>query len=667
MSDTKPEGKKIRRILRVGQEENSSLSSFIQRPVPSDKEVASFERAVNRGVRDHEIDSNLSEVYSNKNGERVNVQKMKIKHRVPALVRVFWRLLIIILVAMAAYFTYNAWFGPSSNVNDFDLEIVAPEKIGAGEEFSYQISYHNPTKYPLSAVNLEMQYPENFIFSSASVSPNSGNYGWTISDLAPGASGTLSITGRLISISEKSNVVSGRLSYQPGNLSSQYKKEASASTIVSGPGFKTDLIYSQTAFLNQTNDLSLVISDISENYIGDFNISFTLPEETEAAVVLTATSSAPTTTSTSSKLTITKSVGATWLVSGLNKESGRQDIPLTYRVKQKSNNLEIVVRLEKKLEDGQAYTFWEKTFKPEIVTSDLNLTLLLNGSKNDDAVTFGQTLNYSLTYTNRGISAYQDVVIMAALAGDFLNWGSFKSEIPGSISNQSIIWTKNEIPELASIKPGTEGEINFSLNLLPFQENDLGKNLSIVSYGQYSINSQPVKGEMNKSNTITSRINSDLSLSEEIRYFNDDNIPVGSGPLPLKVGEKTSVKVYWTVKNNLHELTDTRVVMALPAYVAFDDKRTTNVGNVYYDTATHQVIWEIGRLPVSVYRADAEFNISVTPAEADRDKILVLSPGSTISAMDAETKDTIIKKTEPKTSKLEDDEIAGLNNNGRVE
>jgi len=72
-------------------------------------------------------------------------------------------------------------------------------------------------------------------------------------------------------------------------------------------------------------------------------------------------------------------------------------------------------------------------------------------------------------------------------------------------------------------------------------------------------------------------------------------------------------------------------------------------------------------LPVSVYRADAEFSISVTPGENDKNKILILSAGSTISATDSETKNTITKKTGAKTTKLEDDDIAGMNNSGRVQ
>ena len=697
--------------LRVAKHRESGLSSFVERPVPTEKEVATFERVVRREARDQEIDSNLSEIYQDKAGARIDAQKMNVRKRTPFLWRLFRSLLILGIIVAGLYFAYAYWFNGNSDITAFDLKIMAPDNITAGEQFSYTINYHNPTKYALSQVHLELQYPAGFVFAGASAPATSGNYGWDLPDMDPGANGSLTVTGELISEPDAVNIISGRLSYLPGSLSSQFEKEASASTIVSGPGFTVDLNYSQTAFLKQDNDLTLIFSNVQNNYLGDFNITFSVPAEASAAVVATTTAAtatstaniATTTTKTavttiktaaatinaatinaatttmaatstgpiatsSPSFSITKIGGASWQVSGLSPGIDSQEVPLTYRLNKQAADETIMVRLEKKTADGQSYVFWEKSFTPEVVTSGLNLTLTLNGSKNDDAVNFGAPLDYALTYSNLGTNSFKDVIMMAALSGDFLDWSSLQDSKNGQVSNQTIIWTKNEMPDLAEIKPGQTGEIDFSINLLPFhQESDLGKNLTVTAYGQYSVNSQPIKGQDNKSNTINGKINSDLSLSESILYFNSDNTPVGSGPLPPQVGQKTSFKVYWTLTNNLHELSGARAIFSLPSYVSWDEKNATNVGSIYYDAASRQVIWEIGRLPVSVYHATAEFGISITPADSDRNKILVLSPGSTVSALDTETNGTIMKKTGPKTTKLEDDDIAGLNNSGRVQ
>jgi len=650
----------------VDRRATSNLASFVERPVPTEREVASFEKVIQREARHQEIDDNLSEIYRDTAGRLVDVKKMKTRRRQFTAIRWLRRIFILVLCGTIAYYAYTYFFNNQNNVNAIEFTISAPEKIMAGEEFSYVINYHNPTKFALTQVNLELQYPDSFIFSGASVSPQRGNYGFDLPELPAGGQASLSVTGRLINRPDSVNLISGRLNYIPDNFSSQFKKETSSSTLLDKPGFQIDLDFSQTAFLNQENELTLIFSDVANNYLGDFLLSFSVPEGASAWVA--TTTPAPSGTVGDKKITVAKDGSSSWLISGLTAESGRQTIPLKYLIKQSGEGQAITVRLEKKLADGQAYIFWEKTITPELIGSDLNLTLYLNDSKNDTAVNFSQPLNYRLSYNNQGRHTFTDVAIMVSLKGDFLDWAAWEASPAGEVhSNGTIIWTKQAIPALAEIQPGQSGEINFSLKLKAFTETDLGQETQLVSYAQYSVNNQATPADQNKSNTIIGRLNSDLSLTEQIRYFNDDNVPVGSGPLPPKVGEKTSFKVYWTVKNNLHELNETRAVFSLPSYVAWDDKASTNVGSLYYDANSRQVIWEIGRLPVSVYRADAEFGISLMPSEADRNKILVLSAGSLVSATDTETLATISRQTTPKTTKLEDDDIAGLNNSGRVE
>ncbi|MBU0897552.1 hypothetical protein KJ806_00280, partial [Patescibacteria group bacterium] len=169
----------------------------------------------------------------------------------------------------------------------------------------------------------------------------------------------------------------------------------------------------------------------------------------------------------------------------------------------------------------------------------------------------------------------------------------------------------------------------------------------------------------NSSNIIINKINSDLNLTEQVRYFNDDNIAVGSGPLPPKVDQTTSLKVYWTINNNLHELNNLIVSTQLPDYVKFGNKSNVSVGSLDYDEQNNIVTWNIGRLPISTYKVNSEFNIEITPKENNRNKILVLLSGTNISAIDSETNATIKKTMEAQTTRLKDDNIA--NTDGIVE
>ena len=656
--------KKIKKILRVDRQATSSLSAFVERPVPDENEVAGFEKALDREVRNNEIDNNLSEIYSDKKVDLINVQKMKVKRRQLFIIRFFKKLLFLTILVAFSYLAYSYFFSTGDSSGKVELSVAAPEKIKVGEEFSYLIEYHNPGKTNLSKVYLELQYPDNFIITNFSSEPENGDYGWSISNIAPGEKGAIKITGQLINKADSVNIITARLSYSSADYSAQFKKEESASTILSDFGFKADLDYSQTAFIGQDNEVKLIFSDMQENFLGDFQLSFSLPEETNVSLTSLAKEGEG---EKDSSLTITKSGGASWQISNLRPELGRQEIPIIYKVNTGIVNPEIKVRLEKKMPDGQAYIFWEKSFKPELVKSDLNLTMFVNGVKSDSAINFGQKLQYVLSYSNQGSTAFKDVVILTSLKSDFLNFNSLKMAVSGEVKNNTIIWTKKEISALEEIKPGQSGEITFSIDLSDFSDSDFGKDLTVTSYAQYGVNNKETQGDSNKSNTIINKINSDLSLSEEVRYFNQDNQPVGSGPLPPRAGEKTFFKVYWSVKNNLHELSDVRVTLDLPSNVSWDERNSTNVGNIFYDSANNQMIWEIGRLPVSVYRADAEFGISILPSSGDINKILVLSPGAVVSANDTETNSQMIRKTSVKTTKLEDDDIAAMNNSGQIQ
>ena len=97
--------------------------------------------------------------------------------------------------------------------------------------------------------------------------------------------------------------------------------------------------------------------------------------------------------------------------------------------------------------------------------------------------------------------------------------------------------------------------------------------------------------------------------------------------------------------------------MILPDYVDWNEKERATLGDVSYNDSLHAIVWDIGRLPITVFAANAEFSIKVSPTEEDKNKIMVLLPGSKASAMDAETNAEIKKSTNAQTTKLEGDEI----------
>jgi hypothetical protein len=649
--------------IKINKQEQSGLAEFINRPVATDKELEDFEEFVSSAAetptiedeaRKEEVEESLSEIYQDGNGGMINVKKMDIKKKRGFFFWFFTVIFISAVLAGAGWGGYNYFLRGGSDPTNIAFSIEGKKEARAGEEFFYVVNYKNSTDSGLNNIKIKITYPDNFIFIDSSPIANGENGVWQIDSLPARSSGQIKVKGKIISPAETESVISATMAYAPANFSSEFKKEASFTTTIEDIGINFDFDYNSSALVSRENEIILKFSAKENNYLNNFrltvdqleNMEFIQPKNNE-----------------NNEIKLIKP--GVWQIDKIAEEE--QEITVKFKFKEKiADNQEIKLYFE-----HLDHKFFEKIISYEIMQSDLNLTLIINGSRNDQGVDLGQTLNYSIAYANKGATEMKDVIIMAVLESDFLDWDSLKDGMGGKKSGNTLSWSKEEIPELEVLEKNEEGIIDFSVNLARPDEITPGKDYQVKSYAQFSLGSTgasiSAENQDNRGNTIINKINSDLKLSEQARYFNDDNIAVGTGPLPPKVGEATSFKIYWVLTNNLHELKDLRVETTLPDYISWGGKNRASAGTVNYDSETRKVTWQIGRLPITVYKLDAEFNISLVPSEAQRNQIVVLLPGSEARAVDAETEAVISKPSKAKTTKLGDDEIANMSSDGRVE
>ncbi|PJA09228.1 hypothetical protein COX69_00465 [Candidatus Falkowbacteria bacterium CG_4_10_14_0_2_um_filter_48_10] len=645
-SEPPSEGKKID-LSAAGE---SSLSEFVRRRLPSEKEVEAFEGYVEQENKEEEIKESLNEIY-NGTGQETDIKRLERRKKRGFLFWFFSFLIFSFIAASAAYSAYYYIFTATVDASALELRFFGRETVRAAEEFNYEIYLKNNTNSPLLDGRLEVAYPENYIFYDASRPPAEKKSIWLFARLGVGEEINLRIRGALIDAANGKNVANAAFTYHLENFSSEFKKETSWVSTVSGPGFTTKLDYLANILVNDKNEVKFIFSPEPDNRLSAFrlvispaeNISFdpakSLPGDKNAV-----------------------SAGADiWLINLAADTDTSLLLPLTFTKKLNAQTeQEVPFRFEYEDPDGKWRPFYRDQLKFAIMKNDLNMVLLLNGSRANQAVDFGQDLHYAVSYANKGESELKDVVIMAVLNGEYLDWASLETSSPGKEKGNFISWSKSELPALAAIGAGQEGVIDFSLKVKTEDQIKPGVSHSLEAYAQFNIGEQPkvdINAE-NRSNVIIATVNSDLKLQEEIRYFNADNIAVGTGPLPPRVGEQTTFKVYWTIKNNLHDLTNIKVNFKLPLHMEWAEHERTSAGNIYYQPEERAVIWEISRLPVAIFRSDAEFSLSLTPTAENLGKIIVISNGAKISALDNETNQVIEKSTKPKTTKLEDDSIA---------
>ncbi len=620
---------------------SSSLSEFVKRPLASDEEVEAFEEYAENEAKEKEVKDSLAKIYQDDEGNSVDVKKMIIKPRRGWFFNLFVFVTVAFILGASAYGAYNyIYLRVISNDISASLEFESKKEVSAGEEFYYDLNYKNEDNVALNNIEIKVKYPDNFIFLESDPIAEKNNT-WEIKSIDPRRSGIIRIKGKLAGTVDSANIILADMLYTPQNFSSEFKKSASFETKINSIGIDFSFNNSSSALVNEENEIAIKFKAKTGNCINSFFLNIERPEEVE--IISDGKKSDP------------------GRVALSNFGKNENEIKIKFKIKEKKQP-SISIKLKFELPDSvdspeKYYSFYEKNLIYDVVKSDLNINLIINGSPFDQGIDFGQTLNYSIDYANKGDNDMKDVIIMAVIESDFVDWQTLGDGHNGKVSGNSISWSKQEIPELEKLPSGAEGVIDFSIKIKKQSEIDLSKSYAVQSRAQYSIEGKSFLVD-SQSNSITNKINSDLNLTEQIRYFNDDNIAVGSGPIPPKVGQATSLKIYWAINNNLHELNDLRIIANLPAGVKWDGKNRSSIGSLDYDSQSNQVIWQIGRLPVTIYKADAEFNISVSPEESDRNKIMIIMPGTVVSAIDRETNMEINKKLKAKTTKLEDDNMA---------
>ena len=646
--------------------EKSSIAEFTKREVPTAKEVKEFEDMVEESsaerlledheddVSDEEIEESLNEIYQDSGGETVNVRRLDIKKKHGL---IFWFLSILIIggslfgSGYAAYYFYQKGGADATAVT---FTISGETEVRLGEEFFYTLEFNNESNVNIGKSVIKATYPDNFVFLDSFPASDDADSLWRIDAIPAKSVDKITIKGMMIGPLDDAGIILAQLSYLPENFSSEFKKEASLTTTINDLGLEIDFDYIKSALIGEEQEIIVNYRTRENSNVNKFRLQLE-PQENIEIIANKEAEREP----AEGQASVSLVRPGVWQIANIGEEE--RELPLKIVFKKKvSENQEVAINFAFDAGGSNYINFLSKKLAFEVMKSDLNLTMIINGDRDDQGVEFGETLQYSIVYSNRGETEMKDVVIMAILDSEFLDWASLEDGLNGKEKGNTISWSKEEIAGLEVLDINEEGTIDFSIKVSERKEIDPAKEYQIKSFAQYSIGdaaSAPTDSD-NRSNTIINKINSDLDLSVQVRYFSEDNIPVGTGPHPPKVGETTSYKVYWQLTNSLHELDDLIIKVKLPEYVIWSAKQQAAVGTLRYQASDNAVIWNIGRLPITVYKTNAEFSISITPTAEDKNTIMVLLPETTATAVDTETEADISISAIGKTSKLEDDDIA---------
>ena len=593
----------------------------------------------------------IADIYRN-GGKPIDMTKIDRKdpnRRKKILSLIIFILIILLGLSLAGFFIFSRQ-GDKFSEDKIGLEIEAPTKIASGDDVLYTIKYSNNEKIALENVELSILWPEGWQYQSSSLQfENEAKNSWSIGRIGAWSSGKLDIRGQIIGEVGTSKALAVTMSYTPSNFHSEFSKKITHVLIISSSILDLNIEAPIRVISGKETTYKIKYKNNAEtplerlrmvaHYPDDFVINSVEPKAKENNNI--------------------------WEIDKLDSKKDGEIKILGVLAGSEGAMKEIKVEMGYVDADSNFHSQTEKSVLLLIINPQLTLTLSVNGSEGNGIADFGQNMDYSIKYQNDSEIDIQDLAITCSLTSDVLDWTSLVDGNKGDIKDNTITWNKKKIPKLASLKKGEGGEINFKIrlksNITPAKEGDINYSITnrvkVVSGSITDLGGNALEVE---SNSIITKINTRLDLITEGRYYDDEYIKVGSGPIPPQVGQTTTYRIYWYLTNTTNEVKDVEVKTTLPKNIIWTGKTFVSAGNsLKFDPNTREVVWQINRVPPHTGQLfaglEANFEISVTPTQEDIGLLLILTNKSESTATDTFTGSSLAKTTEIITSELLND------------
>jgi len=210
-------------------------------------------------------------------------------------------------------------------------------------------------------------------------------------------------------------------------------------------------------------------------------------------------------------------------------------------------------------------------------------------------------------------------------------------------STKTITFTASDVPNLVALSPRQTGTIRFAIPL----KTNIGSG-SVRAIARLSTQTVPQGfdgSEVSAVDAVVTKIGSQPTISQSALYDGG----LGSGQLPLKVGQDTTLTIRWEVTNPGNNIAGTTVSAVLPSGATWSDASYTGQGSLSYENASRRVVWQVGTISfgtgIGTARLEASFKVIVTPSISQVGQFVQLVGTATLSGTDSYTNGSISTST----------------------
>ncbi len=510
------------------------------------------------------------------------------------LTRIGFILLLILLAFGSIYFLFKKSPFLKESVA---IEIFAPSQVSAGEHVEYTVVTKNKSSLTLKSAELAFHFPQGFMEERDEKLIIAGPKTIVIGTLAPGEEHRLAFKAVAFGLEGEEKRARAILSYTPEKINVPFESSKDHALSISFVPVVLTFAFPSELTIGKEFEIRLGYTSTSSIPFPDTRLIFEPPDG------FTVLGSVPPPTLENFIWGIgdlTRKTSGEILIRGVLTGSG---------VEKK------VFRAQLGRYDPEARDFilYQKG-ETEVLVGLPRFVIReeFSGVKRD-VVEAGARLQGKIIYKNESDDILENVALHATFEGAAFDFSSVSAKEGILVSaTHTITWSQDTKKELRLIEAGEEGEVDFSVSILDpiLQESFKDKEFTVT-----------VKGLAQMNNVTLSEAKTTFKVASRLQFiqsgFFSGSPFTSSGPIPPKVGAKTTYTVSWQLLNYYNDLTNVTVRAALPAYASWEGRMSPSNANLSFDIHTGEVIWLVGDLAAStgihMPVRQVQFQVGVTP------------------------------------------------------
>ncbi len=534
---------------------------------------------------------------------------------------------ILLILGTVIFLLYQARF----KEGQVFLKIEVQEEAASGEEIEYKVIVENRNNFNLTDSKLSFFYPEDSTPLRDGEPLDSLLANLDLGTFEQRSEKEFLFKAIITGEKGENKKAKAVLTYSPSNFRSVFQKTEEAITTISRVSVSVSLSAPPNILSGQTVTVFVDLRNETEKDLQDLQLALSYPE----GFIFKKAMPSPNERNGIFNIASIKAgegvrVSVEGEISGFEKEG---------------KTFSAVLR--KKTGD-QFFDLQKSEVLLTISSPLIRSEVLINDSKSF-AAKAGDRLKYTIKFSNDSNYNFSALELRAALDGQMFDFATLKTNDGFFDQNsRTILWNAAASDDLGNLPPRGSGEVSFEVNVKQDFPKTFGKSYSLKVTSLIQISSVPPDFDLDK---VTSSAEMMVKVGSKVSFtakaFYNDQAVQNSGPVPPRVGQKTTYTIHWKIVNEGNDLTNARVESFLPPGVSWENefKLTPSQSQIRYDPSLGRVSWLITTVPAGTGAVsnvfEAIFQIGITPSINQVGQAPEITKESSFEATDNFTKEKI--------------------------